>query len=323
MIAPKLKKGDEIRIIAPSRSMQILSKDGIQEAIEQLEKMGLKVTFGEHVYDCDLHYSSSIHARVEDLHAAFIDPNVKGVLTVIGGFNANEILPYINYELIKTNPKILCGYSDIKALAWAITAKTGLVTYSGPHFSSFGMRKAQDYQTTYFKKCFMQDEAYEIEQSVIWSDDAWFRDQDNRNLIPNEGLKIYNGGLTNGTLYGGNLCTLNLLQGTEFMPDLKDVILFIEDDELTDPLTFARDFTSLLQQGKLVNLKGLVIGKFQNKSQVTEEHLHFIFDKHPILKNIPVMYNASFGHIQPMFTFPIGGLIEIDTDKKSIKIIEH
>ncbi|QOV10607.1 S66 family peptidase [Viridibacillus arvi] len=323
MIAPKLKKGDEIRIIAPSRSMQILSKEGIQEAIERLEEMGLLVTFGEHVYDSDLHFSSSIQARVKDLHAAFADSNVKGILTVIGGFNVNEILPYINYELIKTNPKILCGYSDITALGWAITAKTGLVTYSGPHFSSFGMRKEQDYQRTFFKKCLMEDEAYEIEQSVVWSDDAWFRDQDNRNLIPNEGLKIYNGGLTNGTLYGGNLCTLNLLQGTEFMPDLKDVILFIEDDELTDPLTFARDFTSLLQQVKLVNLKGLVIGKFQNKSQVTDEHLHFIFDKHPILKSIPVMYNASFGHIQPMFTFPIGGLVKIDTNNKSITIIEH
>lgn len=323
MIAPKLKKGDELRIIAPSRSMQILSEEGIKGAIEQLKKLGLKVTFGEHVSDCDLHYSSSIQARVEDLHDAFLDPQVKGILTVIGGFNLNEILPYVDYKLIKDNPKIVCGYSDITALAWAITAKTGLVTYSGPHFSSFGMQKEQDYQTAYFKKCLMEDGAFDVEQSVVWSDDAWFINQENRNLILNEGLKVYNAGRAQGELFGGNLCTFNLLQGTQFMPDLNDVILFIEDDELTDPLTFARDLTSLLQQEKLKNLKGVVIGKFQNKSEMTEEHLHFIFDKHPTLKDIPVMYNASFGHIQPMFTFPIGGFVEIDTESKLIRIIEH
>ena len=316
-IPEKLSIGDEIRIVAPSRSASILSEEGIVQAKERLEELGLKVTFGEHIFESDLQNSASIKHRVADLHAAFADRNVKGILTVIGGFNCNELLPYLDYELIKQNQKILCGYSDITALANAITAKCGFITYSGPHFSSFQMEQAQNYQTAFFKSCLMQDVPYMLQPSEQWGDDAWYLDQDNRVFEPTE-WKVYSTGKASGKLYGGNLCTLNLLQGTEFMPNVQNTILFVEDDELVFPEMFARDLTSLLHAAG--NIKGLVIGRFQKASNMTEEQLNFILDKHPQLKEIPVLYNVDFGHTQPIFTFPIGGEVEMDSKMKTIKL---
>ncbi|MCM3638424.1 LD-carboxypeptidase [Sporosarcina luteola] len=319
MIIPnKLKKGDEIRIIAPSRSASILSDEGVQTAKERLENLGFVISFGKHVFDKNLQNSTSIQQRVEALHDAFADKNVKGILTVIGGFNSNELLPYIDYELIKKNPKVFCGYSDITAIGTAISTQTGMVTYSGPHFSSFQMRKAQEYQTHFFKQCLMQNEPFELKPSEHWSDDAWYLDQENR-VFENTVWKTYNEGTVSGELWGGNLCTLNLLQGTKYMPIIENAILFIEDDEMTIPETFARDLTSLLQNAQ--SIKALVIGRFQRASKITEEQLLFILDKHPMLKTIPVLYDVDFGHTQPMFTFPIGGEVQIAAEKGSLKLV--
>lgn len=317
-IPGKLTSGDEIRIVAPSRSACILSEEGIQMAKERLEQLGFTVSFGRHVFEKDLQNSTSIEHRVEDLHDAFSDKQVKGILSVIGGFNSNELLPYIDYELIKKNPKIFCGFSDITAIANAITAKTGMVTYSGPHFSSFQMVKGQEYQTHFFTQCLMQDAPFELKPSSEWSDDAWYLDQENRNF-EDTSWKTYQAGTAGGNLWGGNLCTLNLLQGTAYMPNLENAVLFVEDDEMTIPETFARDLTSLLQTVK--SLKALVIGRFQRASKMSEEQLLFILDKHPILKEIPVLYDVDFGHTQPMFTFPIGGEVLVDASAGELKLV--
>lgn len=318
-IPSKLTKGDEIRIVAPSRSASILSEEGVQFAKERLENLGFVVTFGKNVFEKDMQNSTSIQQRVEDLHEAFSDENVKGILTVIGGFNSNELLPYIDYELIKTNPKVFCGYSDITAIATAITTQTGMITYSGPHFSSFQMEKGQEYQTQFFAKCLMQDMPFELASSEEWSDDAWYLDQENRNFEETS-WKTYTSGVVSGQLWGGNLCTLNLLQGTKYMPSIDKAVLFIEDDEMTIPETFARDLTSLLQNAQ--SIAGLVIGRFQHASKMSEEQLLFILDKHPILKNIPVLFDVDLGHTQPMFTFPIGGEVQVDTSRKQLKLIQ-
>ena len=152
MLPNKLKSGDEIRVIAPSRSMSMIGEECKKIATERLESLGLKVTFGKYVDESDDDYIvATVKHRVEDLNEAFRDKNVKAILTVIGGFNSNQLLDYIDYEAIKENPKIFCGFSDITALSNSIYAKTGLVTYSGPHYSSFGMLKGFDYTFEYFK----------------------------------------------------------------------------------------------------------------------------------------------------------------------------
>lgn len=321
MIAPKLKKGDEIRVISPARSLSIISQGQRQLAKQRLEELGFKVTFSKHSEESDEFNSSSIKSRIEDLHEAFSDKNVKGILTTIGGFNSNQLLKYINYNLIKKNPKILCGFSDITALGNAIYKKTGLITYSGVHFSSFGMEKGFEYSLQYFKKCLVDKDEFEIEPSKEWSDDEWYKDQEKRTFIKNEGIWLINKGKSEGIIIGGNLCTLNLLQGTEFMPSLKGSILFIEDDDVTNKFEFDRNLQSLIHLPEFKEVKGLVIGRFQKKSEVTKELLTKIIKTKEELSNLPVIANVNFGHTTPICTFPIGGKARINKNK--IEILKH
>ena len=145
LIAPNLQKGDEIRVIAPSRSLTIVRDEIFNKALCYLEQQGFHVTFSKHSREIDDWNSSSIQSRVDDIHEAFLDNNVKAILTAIGGFNVNQILEHIDYEIIRQHPKILCGYSDITALINAVYAKTGLITYHGAHFSTFGFEIEPEY----------------------------------------------------------------------------------------------------------------------------------------------------------------------------------
>lgn len=325
IIANKLKAGDEVRIIAPSLSLKIISEENIKYAIKTIEALGLKVTFGKNVNEIDMMGSSSIASRIEDLHEAFADKNVKAVLCVIGGSSCNQLLNYIDYELIQNNPKIFCGYSDITALQNAIYARTRLVTYSGPQFSSFGMQKGFEYTLEYFKKIFFENNKIDITPSDYWSDDAWYLDQENRHFIKNEGYWIIKEGQAKGTIIGGNLCTFQLLHGTVYLPSVdENIILFIEADSITrediDALEFDRDLQSLIHQPNFDKVKGLIIGRFEKKFNMDLEKLKFIINTKRELKNMPIIANADFGHTNPMFTFPVGGMCEMKADKEKVII---
>lgn len=324
MIPNKLKAGDEVRVIAPSRSMVILGEDCKKIATERLESLGLKVTFGKHVMESDPDYMcASIESRVEDLNEAFRDKNVKAILTVIGGFNSNQILDYIDYDAIKENPKIFCGFSDISALSNAIHAKTGLVTYSGPHYSSFGMLKGFDYEMEYFKKMFFQEEEFEITSSNEWSDDAWFIDQENRTFFPNEGMFVINEGDAEGDIVGGNLCTVNLLQGTEYMPDISNKVLFLEDDDMAGKIylmEFDRNLQSLMHMPEFKTVKGIVLGRSQVATAMTKEKWIKLIKNKKELASIPVVAGADFGHSTPIFTFPVGGRAKVSAHGNDIRI---
>ncbi len=320
----KKKPINEVRIIAPSKSMVILSEETINIATDRLIEMGLDVTFGDNVMKSDNDYvCASIDNRISDLHNAFKNPNVKYILTAIGGYNINQILPYIDYELIKKNPKQLCGYSDITALLNAIYAKTGLITYHGPHYSSFGMKKGCEYTIDYFKQTFLKLKKTTIIASLKYSDDAWFIDQENRKFITNKGMKFINEGVAKGTIIGGNLCTFNLLQGTEYMPKVKgDIILFLEDDGEADKnflIEFDRNLVSLMQTEIFKQVKGLVIGRAQNNCLMNDEKWLKLLNKKELQK-IPIIYNADFGHTTPMFSFPIGGICQMKIKHNQIEI---
>lgn len=325
MIPEKLKVGDEVRVIAPSRSMAILGEDCKKIATDRLEALGLKVTFGKYVMEADEDYMcASVEHRVEDLNEAFRDKNVKAILTVIGGFNSNQILDYIDYEAIKQNPKIFCGFSDITALSNAIHAKTGLVTYSGPHYSSFGMLKGFEYELEYFKKMFFRSEEFEVESSKEWSDDLWFIDQENREFIPNEGMYIINEGIGEGDIVGGNLCTLNLLQGTEYMPNIEGKVLFVEDDNMAGNIylmNFDRDLQSLIHTKEFKNIKAIVIGRNQKGCNMNKEKWIKLIKNKPELKDIPVIAGADFGHTTPIIAFPIGGHAKLEATNGKIRLL--
>ncbi len=321
----KLKRGDKLRVVAPARSLQIAKEDTINIANRRFEELGLEITLGKYVKESDEFSSSSIESRVTDIHDAFIDKDVKGVFAVIGGFNSNQLLRYLDYDLIKNNPKVFCGFSDITALQNAIFAKTGLVTYSGPHYLAFGEELYFEYTLEYFRKCLMSEDEIEINPSKEWNDDRWYEDQINRSLIKNNGFLAINEGEADGAIIGGNLCTLNLLQGTEYFPLLKNSILFIEDDYESLPHTFDRDLQSIIHLPEFNGVKGIVIGRFQKASKMTEELLFKIIKSKSELKKLPVIANVDFGHTNPKITFPIGGSAEIKVagGDSFIRITKH
>lgn len=307
MIPAKLKGGDEVRVISPAVSLGFIPREQRQTAEERWKALGLRISYSPNGEILDRFDSSPVEARVSDLHGAFADPEVKGMLTTLGGYNSNQLLGHLDYGMIGDNPKVLCGFSDITALATAIHARTGLVTYSGPHFTTLGMKRGIEYTTEYFERCLMRDEPYDVEPADHWSDDPWYEDQENRRFIPNPGYDILNEGEAEGRLLGGNLGTLALLFGTSYMPDLDGAILLLEDDEEIRTHHFDRTLQSLLHQPGFEGVRGIVFGRFQRASNMDLETLREVLRAKPKLDRLPIVANASFGHTTPAFTFPIGG----------------
>ncbi len=310
MIAGKLQFGDEVRVIAPSRNLNEVRLDVHHHAVSFWKNQGFELTFSKNCRETDKYHSSSIASRVEDLHEAFRDPNVKMIITCLGGFNANQLLPYLDYDLIAKNPKILCGFSDITAILNAIYAKTGLVTYHGPHYGTFAFPTEAEYTRKAFFQCVMDNTPFSITPSQTAGRYHTIQE-----------------GSCEGVVIGGNLCTLNLLQGTPYMPDIRNKVLFLEDDNIMGDYfcyEFERNLGSLMQVVGADTIRGIVFGRFDDSCNMQVETIRDIIQgKVPV--NIPVVFGADFGHVFPMFPFPIGGRVKIlaNKDGSEIQIIEH
>ena len=313
----KLKKGDHIRVVSPSSSIQSIGGfEANVKAKEKLEELGFNVSFSSNYFEHDLFDSASVTSRVEDLHEAFADESVDAILATIGGYNSNELLPYLNYDLIAQNPKIICGYSDTTALLNAIYAKTGIETYMGPSYSSFKMKEGQAYQTEAWLRAMTQDD-YDLVPSKEWSSDPWYDPAQPRHFMPTE-WKVYKAGSASGTIIGGNLSTFGLLRGTPYAPQAENYVLFMEEAEEDDYIEFARHLAALLQA--YPNPQAVIIDRFPKECKMTEEILLAILDKHPLLKTIPVLYDLDFAHTQPLFTITIGAQATLDTEEMVIHV---
>lgn len=315
----KLKQGSHIRVLSPSSSIELLG--GFEpnlKAKETLEALGFQISFSKHYFENDQLFSASIDSRVSDLHDAFSDDQVDAILATIGGFNSNELLPYLDYDLIAKHPKIICGYSDSTAFLNAIYAKTGMITYMGPSYSSFKMDEGQDYQSKAWLTAVTQKE-YSLKPSQQWSSDPWYDPTCQRHFSPTE-WKVYCHGQASGTIIGGNLSTFGLLRGTPYAPSPKNYVLFLEEAEEEDLYEFDRNLAATLQA--YPNPKAVLIGRFPKESGMTPDIFNYILSKHPILKTIPVMYDLDFAHTQPLFTISIGAEISIDTESMQLSISE-
>lgn len=325
MIIPnKLKKWDEIRVVALARSLSLVWEKNTKIAVQNLEKQWYKITFWKHVLEMDEFNSSSIESRIQDLHDAFLDPNVKAIFSVVWWFNTNQLLDYIDYDVIKNNPKILCWFSDITAIANAITALTWVITYSWLHFSTWAMQKWFDYNLKYFNKCLTQESAFDIEHSESRSDDLWFLDQENRQFIDENDYRIINKWQASWKIIWGHARCLACLQWTKFMPSFNKSILFLEEDEeITWPL-FDRLLQSFIHQKDFSKVRGILIWRFQKKSNITKENIIKIVKTKKELNTIPVIANADFGHTNPLITFPIWGSVTLNVNEKVfLQIVNH
>lgn len=316
MIPDKLKSGDEVRVVAPARSASDIDERVLERAKVALESLGLKVTFSKNAFSRNQRGCPTDDEKVEDLHAAFMDENVKCILAVIGGFNSNQLLGKIDWQIIKDNPKVFGGFSDITVLNHAILAKTGLVTYAMPNFYCFGLLPEANYSLEYFRRCLFADNPAEfiVQQSEIFYDFPWNYDEASpRQALENNGPRVVQGGSAKGTMIGGNLCSLNLLNGTGYFPKVTgDIILCIEDDSYDSiPETVERNIQSLMQQPFFRQVKAILVGRFQGESRATDDMISDIILSKKIDPTIPVVVNLDFGHTDPKFTYPVGGRCQI------------
>tara|TARA_Y100001968_G_C19422580_1_gene752596 strand:+ start:1461 stop:2453 length:993 start_codon:yes stop_codon:yes gene_type:complete len=322
IIPPKLRIGSRVRIISPSRSLVAINstyqeKKNIEFAFQSLNNLGLKVEISNSSNCINENQSASIEDRLRDLHSAFIDDKVDAIMTSIGGFNANQLLPYIDYQLISENPKIFCGYSDISVISGALLKQSNLVSYSGPHFSTFGMNYGLEYTINEFKKALFSNLSWRIKPSNLWSEDSWFSNQEDRKFNQNNGYISLQTGVAEGQIIAGNLTSLHLLQGTQFMPSLEDSILFVED--LRDISEVDRVLESILQTRNGSLIKGLVLGRFPTSSGATIKKLKSLISKEN-LKNKPIIYGLDIGHTTPHTTIPFGGYARINSSINEVKI---
>lgn len=320
LIYPRpLQSGDTIMVIAPSSHSYYISEETHSVAKRRFEKMGINVEFSPNFDSVEPRGTAkSITERVNDIHSAFSNSNIAGILTILGGYHSNQILDRLDYDLIKNNPKVFCGYSDITALSNAILARSGLVNFSGPHYSSFGMEKGFDFTLESFKKAIMSDNDFDISISPQWSDDPWYQDQENRTFITNDGAKLMSGGNGAGYLIGGNMSTISLLQGIQYIPMFDDIILFIEDDFESNEDTFIRQLNGLLMQSFAKNIRGVLVGRFQKQSPISYDKIYQSISLK--LPKVPVIAGLDFGHTTPMLTIPLGGFCEINTKNDEFKI---
>ena len=327
MLPEKINAGDEIRVIAPARSASDIDEVVLARAQTALESLILKVSFSQYAFSRSQRGCPTDVEKVDDLHAAFLDPNVKGILAAIGGFNSNQLLGRIDWDIIRANPKIFAGFSDITVLNHAILAKTGLVTFATPNFYCFGLPPESNYSLEYFRRCLFagQPETYKVRASKEFYDYAWDYDEKSpRSKIVNGGMKIIQPGQASGTLLGGNLCSLNLLNGTEYFPRIKgDIILCLEDDSYDSiPETFERNLQSLIQQPYFRQVKAILFGRFQRESIAANDSLAAIISSKKIGSNIPIVSNLDFGHTDPKFSYKIGGWASVEAYNEC-KLVLH
>ena len=315
IIPDKLRPGDEIRVLALSRSIGGLkeypgvSDADVDYARQALESLGLRVSFGRHVMENDGHLTTTVAARLEDLYDALNDSKVKGILAVTGGIGAIQLLDTLDFAQVAAHPKILCGYSDITFLCNAIYARTGVVTYYGPHFSTFMMRKGREYLERNFRACLFDSRPFEAVPSSEWSDDVWIKDQENRHYNPNEGWWGINVGEADGVLVGGAFIGMNLLQGSRFFPPLNNAIVFLEcpSEGKATLMNLDMGVRALALQPGFNGVRGFVIGRYSRDGRIDRAKMTAMIKNIPALASLPVIANCDFGHTTPILTLPIGG----------------
>ena len=303
MIPTKLKKGDTIGVIAPSNYIEKDDLEYINASIALMEASGFKVKFGKYVFEDTLGYGTSQEKRAADINWAFTDGEVKAIMCVKGGEDSNTTLDYIDYEMIKKHPKIICGFSDNTSILNAIHEKTGLVTYHGPTFKSL-----TSWETGYAYKQFIKTFAENTESLIMGE--------------PEDEYTTIQAGQATGELVGGNLSLFTKLVCGKYAVNVQDKILFLEELGFeAAPEMVNSNIYYLKQNGVFDRIAGLWIGNYEHPSKVSIEKIikNAIEDEY----KFPIIKSDNFGHIDKKIIIPIGTKAEINTNEKiKIKLVE-
>ncbi len=297
MIKPSaLKPNATIGIVSPS---SWLNEPDLKTAVSVFENKGYKLFLGESVFLKEFTYAGTPQERADDINNMFANPDIDAIICTRGGYGANRVLPLLDYDLIKANPKIFVGFSDITAFLTSITQKTGLVTFHGPMLSSF-------------KKGVLEFN-FDLLENVLFGNESVALHPPSK--LP---MRILNSSKADGPLWGGNMCLLINRLGTPDQLDTDGAILFIEDiDEYL--YAFDRMLVHMKKAGMFENIKGLIIGELVDMKDYddpfgksTDE---IVMDVCGNL-DIPIISNFPCGHGIYQATLPISIPVQLDAESE-------
>ena len=302
VLNPKaLKKGDTVGIISPSAATA--DRMEFTYAKEAMEALGFKVKLGKNLMNRFGHLAGTDQERAEDLNQMFADLEVKAIVCIRGGSGASRILPLIDYDLVRKNPKPLMGYSDITALHCALHSQTGLITFHGPNGSgSWNSFNVKQFENMFFNR-----------EKVTFKNEGGKGDE---LVLKANRIQTLKGGTAEGKILGGNLTVLTALSGTPYYPDFQNAILFIEDIG-EDPYRIDRMMSTLQLNGTLSKIKGFIFGQCSDckpgggYGSLTIDQ---ILDQYVLPLNIPAYSGAMIGHIPRQFIVPVGAQVKMDAD---------
>ncbi len=302
MIVPKgLNIGDTIGVVAPSDPVIGKNVEELYRAKEIVEKDGFKVKLSKRLFSNTNGYSSTAKEKADDINEMFADKEVKMIWCAKGGNNSNSVFEYLDYELIKNNPKILCGYSDSNSLENIITAKTGLITFCGTNFKTIATDET-DYSYKEILKRF-------VEKSLELGKEK-------------TGYVTIREGTAEGTIVGGNLNLTSGMVADKYSIDFTDKILLLEDFGYeSEPVAISYYLYHMKQNKVFDKIKGLWIGNYQHESGISLEQV--VLDVIGEEYSFPIIKSNNFGHTETKTVIPIGGKARIDTDlEEKVELIE-
>ncbi len=334
LIKPSLlKEGDTIAIISPSGGLATLVPHRIDNSINFLKSQGYKIKEFSCTRKNNGWESAPAEERAKDIMDAFLDKEVNAIICSIGGNTLNKTLKYLDFSKIAENPKILCGYSDISVLHYAIYKKCNMITFYGPcamtQFGEFPI--PLNYTLDYFNRAIVTGKIGNVVASPEWTDEVldWFQKKDlerPRKLIENDGFEWLKKGKAEGKIIGGCLHSLTHLIGTDYWPDHKGKILFIETPEGENFMKgeslaeVDAQLCDLELVGIFKEIKGLVVGRpFGYSSEEKRNFKKIILDNTKDY-NFPILYGVDIGHTDPQITIPLGSRTEIDSEKNLFRL---
>jgi muramoyltetrapeptide carboxypeptidase len=306
IIKPKrLKEGNTLGLISPGG---FITEDELKTSINNFEALGFKVVHTRNILARDGYLGGTDEQRASDLNEMFEREDIDGIAAARGGYGCTRILPLINYDLIKKNPKVLLGYSDITALLYAVFLKTGLICFHGP----VGISTFNEFSTCSLKDVLI----YPVENLTL-----------NNPLTEEDNPEIFaiRSGKCSGRLIGGNLSLAVSLIGTPYDIDTSGKLIFLEEIG-EEPYRIDRMLTQMIEAGKFKGAKGIILGKFVDcepkKDNPTSFSLKEVLFNRLYDLNIPVIYGMSFGHIIDKFTLPFGLNAELNVNNQTITLLE-
>jgi len=298
----RLKKGDTIGIIAPSEPITEEYKEYMKNSIKIFEDMGFNIKLSKNIYKNTWGYSATPEEKASDINDMFSDKEVKAIISAVGGDNSFNCLGLIDYENIKRNPKIICGYSDATNYLNAIYTKTGLITYQHLEMIDLGRKSKKDFELSQFKKTLIDGTLGEVDK--------------------NNQYKTLQKGCAEGIIVGGNVPSMVTLLNTEYFPDLTDKILFLEVYASSTDFDLADRYIGILKyHGVFDKIKGLWIGHYHGDTQDTK--IEDVFMRHLKEYDFPIIKCDDFGHDCEKVVIPIGAKVRLDADNCKVTILEE